>query len=192
MEIEYWSRRMLTLVSITEQLKSKPNRVVTGVLRARAAMAEDEETKHDETQVSLQEQTKLLLDQWREVDMKITDALNEAKDNVRFLSNLAKVIEPLYHEGAAAITEAMSRIMNSLKMIHTLSRHYGTDVRMTNLFERITNQCITRCKAEIYGGDAPQKLWKQEPAEVIAKMRAANQAVRHLHHSVHGDQREAG
>lgn len=33
-EIEYWSRRMLTLISITEQLKTKPNRVVTGVLKA--------------------------------------------------------------------------------------------------------------------------------------------------------------
>ncbi len=32
-EIEYWSRRLLTLISITEQLKTKNNRVVTGVLK---------------------------------------------------------------------------------------------------------------------------------------------------------------
>jgi len=33
-EIEYWTRRMLTLISITEQLKSKGHRIVTGVLKA--------------------------------------------------------------------------------------------------------------------------------------------------------------
>lgn len=33
-EIEYWSRRLLSLISITEQLKDKSNRVVTGVLKA--------------------------------------------------------------------------------------------------------------------------------------------------------------
>lgn len=43
-EIEYWSRRMLTLISITEQLRSKPNRVVTGVLRARVQLEESEVT----------------------------------------------------------------------------------------------------------------------------------------------------
>src|SRR6185312_6204455 len=111
-------------------------------------MEEDEESKADESHLSVQEQTKQRLDKWREADMRLTDALNEAKDNVRFLSNLAKVIEPLYHESPATITDAMPSIMNSMKMIHTLSRHYGTELRMTNLFERITNQLIARCKAD--------------------------------------------
>lgn len=41
-EIEYWSRRKLTLISITEQLKARANRTVTGVLRARAQRDDDE------------------------------------------------------------------------------------------------------------------------------------------------------
>jgi hypothetical protein len=55
----------------------------------------------------------------------ITDALNEAKDNVRFLENLRKVIEPLYTEAPIVIAETMPALMNSMKMILTLSRHYG-------------------------------------------------------------------
>lgn len=38
-----------------------------------------------------EEETKAVLERWREVDMAVTDALNEAKDNVRFLGNLRKV-----------------------------------------------------------------------------------------------------
>lgn len=44
---------------------------------------------------------------------------------------------------------------------------------MTNLFERITNQLITRCKEEIYAGEAPQRLWMQDSSSIIKKMRAA-------------------
>jgi len=170
-EIDYWSRRMLTLISITEQLKMGPNRVVTGVLKARA-LRSDEESKGDDN-VGEQEQVKNLIEKWREVDLAITDALNEAKDNVRFLENLRKVIEPLYTESPLAIAETMPSLMNSMKMIHTLSRHYGTDVRMTNLFERITNQLITRSKDEIYGQEPVAALWRQAPDSVIAKMQAS-------------------
>jgi dynein heavy chain len=72
----------------------------------------------------------------------------------------------------------MPSVMNSMKMIHTLSRHYGTEVRMTNLFERITNQLISRCKEVIYGitGEAKPPythLWVQSPPDVIRKMQAS-------------------
>jgi dynein heavy chain len=169
-EIEYWSRRMLTLISITEQLKTKPNRVVTGVLKARALRTEPEDAKVDENQLSEQEQIKNLIERWREVDLAITDSLNEAKDNVRFLENLRKVIEPLYEETPSAIADTMPALMNSMKMIHTLSRHYGTEIRMTNLFERITNQLINRCKASIYNGENVPALWQQPAHVVIRKM----------------------
>lgn len=172
-EIEYWSRRMLTLISITEQLKTKQSRVVTGVLKARALKNEGDENRGTD---SGEQDAKAVIEHWREVDLAITDHLNEAKDNVRFLENLRKVIEPLYIESPQVIMEVMPSVLNSMKMIHTLSRHYGTEVRMTNLFERITNQLINRCKTVIYDGPATppfNQLWKQDPADVISKMKAS-------------------
>jgi dynein heavy chain len=175
-EIEYWSRRMLTLISITEQLKTKPSRVVTGVLKARALRSEPDDAAAAATEggaLSEQDQIKNLIERWREVDLCITDYLNEAKDNVRFLENLRLVIVPLYTEHPKVIADVMDTLMNSMKMIHTLSRHYGTEVRMTNLFERITNQLILRCRDEIYSGKNVQQLWQQDPSVVMDKMQAS-------------------
>jgi len=175
-EIEHWSRRLLTLISITEQLKSKPNRVVTGVLKARALRQEQDESKGvDDSAPGSQgsDDIRKLLERWREVDLAITDALNEARDNYRFLDNLRKITEPLYEETPTVVADSMPTLMNSMKMIHTLSRHYGTEVRMTNLFERITNQMITRCKEDLYMDQPPANLWKQDSHDVIIRMRAA-------------------
>lgn len=168
-EIEYWSRRMLTLISITEQLKTKSSRVVTGVLKARALRGDEDARAADEGAIE-QDKIRSLIERWRNVDLDITDSLNEAKDNVRFLENLQKVLEPLATERPSVIADAMPSLMNSMKMIHTLSRHYGTSVRMTNLFERITNQLIRRCKEEIYQHQTVDALWEQKPTDAIAMM----------------------
>lgn len=46
---------------------------------------------------------------------------------------------------------------------------------MTNLFERITNQLINRCKSHIYAGEGVNALWQQPPESVIEKMNASIQ-----------------
>lgn len=46
---------------------------------SRALRSEPEDAKLDEHQLSEQEQVRNLIERWREVDLAITDALNEAK-----------------------------------------------------------------------------------------------------------------
>jgi len=80
----------------------------------------------------------------KEVDL--SDKLNQAKDNVKYLTILEKFIEPLYHGTPETIIEILPALMNAIKMIHTIARYYSGTQAMTNLFCKITNQMITNCK----------------------------------------------
>jgi dynein heavy chain len=79
----------------------------------------------------------------------VTEALNEAKDNVKYLATLEKFIEPLYEGTPDSIKDTLPALMNSIKMIHTIARYYNTNDRMTGLFVKITNQMIANCKFNI-------------------------------------------
>lgn len=79
----------------------------------------------------------------------MTEALNEAKDNVKYLATLEKFIDPLYTGTPDTIKDTLPALMNSIKMIHTIARYYNTNDRMTGLFVKITNQMIENCKTNI-------------------------------------------
>jgi dynein heavy chain len=81
----------------------------------------------------------LATSKWRSIELRVTEALNEAKDNVKYLQTLEKFIEPLYDGTPETIKETLPALMNSIKMIHTIARYYNTNERMTGLFVKITN-----------------------------------------------------
>ena len=141
-ELEYWRRRMQRLTNIMEQLKTKECKQVLGVLASY--------TKGGSDQGSVQgHAVYALLRRWKAIDVSITEAANEAKDNEKYLKTLEKFIEPLYEDDPMAIVDTLPALMNSIKMIHTIARYYNTTERMTNLFVKITNQMINNCCAHI-------------------------------------------
>ena len=91
----------------------------------------------------------LATSKWRSIELRVTEALNEAKDNVKYLSTLEKFIEPLYDGSPDYIKDTLPALMNSIKMIHTIARYYNTNDRMTGLFVKITQQMINNCKYNI-------------------------------------------
>jgi dynein heavy chain len=91
----------------------------------------------------------LALSNWRSLLLRVTENLNEAKDNVKYLQTLERFIEPLYSGTPATIKESLPVLLNSIKMIHTVARYYNTEERMTGLFVKITNQMIINCKSYI-------------------------------------------
>ena len=62
----------------------------------------------------------------------------------------------LVHVGLSLNGTGMSmqlpQLLQAIRMIHTVSRHYNTSERLASLFVKITNQMITTCKTYIKRG----------------------------------------
>jgi len=139
-ELEYWKLRMRMLTTVSEQIRSTNCKDVQTVL---TATSQSDSNKHADSGIYL------ALSNWRSIELRVTENLNEAKDNVKYLQTLERFIEPLYDGTPNSIRETLPVLMNSIKMIHTVARYYNTDERMTGLFVKITNQMIVNCKMYI-------------------------------------------
>jgi len=58
----------------------------------------------------------LLLRRWKQINVGITEAANEAKDNVKYLFTLKPLIEPLYSGTVHSIIDTLPALLNSLKV----------------------------------------------------------------------------
>ena len=150
-ELEFWRGRMSTFNGLTEQLKSRDCRIVLAAC------------SHTRSRC---------LKKWRLLDNQITDAANEAKDNVKYLSTLEKYVEPLYSGTTQSIIDGLPAMMNNVKMMHTIARYYNTTERMTTLFCKITNQMIVNCKVQVTNG-GKVKLWDQDIDDLLKRLEGA-------------------
>ena len=128
---------MQTITNWSEQLKNKDFNMVKMALI---------KYKQNEGKKEGQENINKLMLSFQRLDLALTDKLNEAKDNVKYLSTLEKFIEPLYTGTPQQIIETLPSLMNAIKMIHTIARFYNTSDKMTGLFIKITNQMIKNCR----------------------------------------------
>lgn len=100
-ELEYWRSRMANLNSITEQLKLKECKVVLGVCG------------HAKSSAYIR---------WKALDVRVTDAANEAKDNVKYLATLEKSLEPMFGGRVEDITESLPSLVTNIKMMYSIAR----------------------------------------------------------------------
>ncbi|CAF5189300.1 unnamed protein product, partial [Rotaria magnacalcarata] len=112
-ELDYWKKRMTKFNFLLDQIKGQDVKAVLTILQTAKSK---------------------LIQQWKLLDGKITDAANEAKDNVRYLYTLEKFCEPLYNSDPVGMLECIPGLINAVRMIHSISRYYNTSERMTSLF----------------------------------------------------------
>ena len=146
-EIENWRNKQAMFNGIMQQLKTQECKVILAVANA-AKMPK--------------------LKRWRTLDNSVTDAANEAKDNVKYLTALEKYLEPLYVGDTRAAIDGLPGLLNNVKMMHTIARYYNTTEHMTTLFCKITNQCIRNCKEQLV---KPGKLWEQPIDSLLKQLR---------------------
>ncbi|NWV39501.1 DYH8 protein, partial [Grantiella picta] len=147
-ELENWKYISAKLNFIIEQIKGQNCKAAISVLKV----------THSKT-----------LKPWQELDGKITDAANEAKDNVKYLSTLEKVCQPLYSADVVLMTQAIPNLIRAVHMIYRVSKYYNTSERITSLLIKVTNQMVTTCKAYITDGGL-SGVWEQDTPIVIGKI----------------------
>jgi len=163
-ELVYWRGRMQRITNLSEQLKSADFKLAKEELWK-------ERTNKDSRNRGNDENIQKLMTQFNLIDITITDKLNEAKDNVKYLTTLEKFIEPLYTGKPQEIIDTLPALMSAIKMIYTIARYYNTTEKMTNLFVKVTNQMINNCKARIQeGGKNVDKIWDRNPEELIKEL----------------------
>ncbi|XP_064627182.1 dynein axonemal heavy chain 5-like isoform X2 [Lineus longissimus] len=146
-ELNYWKSRTSKFNNLLEQIKSPRCKALVGILHAAKSK---------------------MLKKWKELDMRITDAANEAKDNVKYLYTLDKFFGPLTKCTPASLVEHIPKLMSAIRMIYSISQYYNTSERMTSLFVKITNQMITTCKAYIKNGVT--KIWEHPRGELLQRL----------------------
>ena len=151
-ELDYWRNRMGRFNSMTEQLKKRECKYLLVVLFA---------SKSPKAA------------QWKAADAALTDNLNEAKDNVKYLSTLDKYTEVLYSGTPPQVIDMLPGLLNNIKMMITIARYYSSAERMTALFVKITNQMIQNCRKYILKGS--RNIWEQSPADLVVKLQSCLQ-----------------
>lgn len=159
-ELIHWKARLQDITLLSELTRSKDFMVVKNFLN-------NHSNRRGEDTVSK------VLSEYKNIENQLTEKLNEAKDNVKYLTTLEKFIEPLYDGTPEEINDTLPALMNAIKMIHTIARYYNTSNKMTNLFIKITNQMITNCKNRITGKTDEfqtidkDNIWQKNPDTLI-------------------------
>ncbi|OQR86956.1 flagellar inner arm dynein 1 heavy chain alpha [Achlya hypogyna] len=118
-EIEFWRERNATLSTIFEQINMPHVQKMLTVLElVEAAM----------------------LSTFRYHFSELSKQYIEAKDNVKFLTTLERHFKNLAVGSFSTIADTLPSMMNAIRMVWIISRHYNTDERMVPLMERIASE----------------------------------------------------
>ena len=114
---EFWRERNASLSALVEQLKTDTVKKYLSVLqKADSVIVQNFEIHRAE----------------------LSNFHTEAKDNVRFLSTLERHFKNItYGANFHVVLETIPSMMNALRMVWIISRHYNRDERMVPLMERI-------------------------------------------------------
>lgn len=120
-ELDFWRSKMQSLTSVIEQLKRKD---IDNVIRIINICSKPTgENNYALTNIKINRETLAHLTlEFKKIEARLTESMNEAKDNVKYLSTLEKFLDPLYQGTPQLMIDTLPALMNSVKMIHTIAR----------------------------------------------------------------------
>jgi dynein heavy chain len=146
-EISFWRRRLHSLSTLYEQIR------MPDIQRLLEAMDRLHLTQ---------------LTEFRDHAAELDRAYTEAQDNAKFLTTLERHFKVLNNAELEFIIDTMPSMMNAIRMVWIISRHYNTDERMVPLLLRIANKICDRVSAAV-AVDTILDMPKDEAATLCAQ-----------------------
>ncbi|KAK7873028.1 hypothetical protein R5R35_000324 [Gryllus longicercus] len=147
-ELVYWRHVLACYMAIVEQIKAPKCRLYVQLLTLA--------------------HSKLLKD-WQELDQRVTNACNEADDNVKYLYALERYCYPLYHADPTVMGMHLPALLYTVRMVYASSRFYNSTERITSLLVKVTNQMVAACRAYLDENGA-RSVWEQRKRDVLHKI----------------------
>ncbi|CAL6078446.1 Outer-arm_dynein gamma [Hexamita inflata] len=113
--------------------------------------------------VILKQSGSQVVSRWQKVKQRVQEGTNEAKDNLKYLSTITDILQPLYSNQPGKLTLVIQDLMETIKMTHAMAKYYGSRDNMTTLMVKISNQMIKSCR--IWIKTIPKELQVTESEE---------------------------
>ncbi|BES98150.1 dynein heavy chain [Nesidiocoris tenuis] len=147
-ELEYWKKRDAQFSQIVSQIQAhEVTMTVQCLLMVKSKM----------------------LKLWREADARITYCYNEARDNAKYVQAIEKSCHALYLYDPVRMKGSILRLLQTVRLIHSVSQFYNTSERTSSLMVKITNQMIKNCKQYITC-HGKETIWSQDRAVTREKL----------------------
>jgi dynein heavy chain, axonemal len=155
-EIDFWRSKSASLSTLFEQLNLPHVKRIIALLER--VSNPDESVCFREFDAQLKELTKLHI---------------EAKDNVKFLSTLERHFKSISLGTLAEVRDTIPPMMNAIRMVWVISRHYNTDERMVPLMERIAFELAEHVGAQL----DVKRVFRMEPADAKKRIESAREVL---------------
>jgi dynein heavy chain len=144
-EIDFWRNRNATLSALHQQFSLPKVRRILDVM-----------------EVARQNYESYSFENFQSEMMKLNKMHAVAKDNVKFLNTLERQFKILQGDDLLEIKETLPSMMNGLRLVWTISRHYKQD-EMLNLMAAIAAEIAAKVESKIQ----VSKIFKLTPDEAI-------------------------
>lgn len=157
--MEEWTKTIRTTIAKEQNKKLERNSALADIelWRSRSATLSTlhQQLSNPHVQVVRQRLQKYLVDnpstiiEFDQHMKELTKQYGEAKDNVKFLTTLERQFKNLDQEGLVGIEETLPSLMNGLKMVWIISRHYKDGNKMENLLSLISDEIADKVENNI-------------------------------------------
>jgi dynein heavy chain len=95
--------------------------------------------------------------------------VNEAKDNVKYMTSIERFWDPLYRCDPPEIAESLPSLMEAIRSVFHSSNFYTSSERITGFLSNVTNQIIIASQSFLTNR-FKESIWKQNLRKVFTKI----------------------